>query len=73
MTNEDIKSLKLSPSMKTALMCTEPGDIMKGGPTRAALMRRGLVFRRESRPDRFGRLSPNGERARDSLRSEADW
>ena len=59
-----IKSLKLTPKMLTALECTEPGDIMKPGPTRAALMRRGLVLSRSSWPDRFGQLSSNGERLR---------
>lgn len=64
MLSDEIKKLKLTAKMLTALECTEPGDIMKPGPTRAALMRRGLVFSRSSRPDRFGRLSPNGERLR---------
>lgn len=72
MTNVDLKELKLSSKMMTALECTEPGDLMKPGPTRAALMRRGLVFRRESRPDRLGRLTPNGERLRVQIIAERD-
>lgn len=59
---------KLSPKMITALICTEPGDIMKPGSTRAALMRRGLVFNRSDWPNRFGVLSPAGESLRLELK-----
>lgn len=58
---------KLSPKMTTALICTKPGDLMKPGPTRAALMRRGLVFNRTDWPRPFGHLSPAGERLRLTL------
>jgi hypothetical protein len=61
--------LSLSPAMKRALMYTDPLDLMKPGPTRAALMRRGLVSKREPRPGRFGYLTPDGVKARAFLRA----
>lgn len=53
------KDLKLSPKMIHALEVTGLDDIMQGGPTRAALMRRGLVFKREGR-SRFGYFTEAG-------------
>ena len=41
------ETAKLSPAMIHALEVTGLDDIMQGGPTRAALMRRGLVFKRD--------------------------
>ena len=73
MTTEEIAALKLSPAMRTALMCTEPADLMKPGGTRAALMRRNLVHSRKSRPDRFGRLAPAGLAVRAALRAQEGW
>jgi hypothetical protein len=42
-----------------ALEVTGLDDIMSGGPTRAALMRRGLVFNRKG-GDRFGYFTQAG-------------
>jgi hypothetical protein len=52
-------SAKLSPAMIRALEVTGLDDIMAGGPTRAALMRRGLVFKRDGH-SRFGYLTGAG-------------
>lgn len=54
------KELKLSPAMIHALEVTGLDDIMVGGPTRAALVRRGLVFNRENRGRRFGYFTDAG-------------
>lgn len=59
MATDTIKDLKLSPAMIRALKFTGLDDIMAGGPTRAALMRRGLVFKREG-TDRFGYFTHKG-------------
>lgn len=56
---------KLSENMKRALMFTEPGDLMKGGPTRAALIRRGLVYSMDR--SRGGQLTQDGLDARADL------
>lgn len=45
--------------MVHALKVTGLDDIMAGGPTRAALMRRGLVFKREG-SGRFGFFTEAG-------------
>lgn len=50
---------KLSPAMVKALEVTGLDDIMAGGPTRAALMRRGLVYKREG-SGRFGYFTNAG-------------
>lgn len=42
----------LTPAMIDAIKNTEPGDLMKGGPTRAALIRRGLVHPMDTEGDR---------------------
>mgnify|MGYP003391213009 CR=1 FL=1 len=75
MTNEDVKSLKLSPAMKTALMCMEPGYMMKPGPTRRALVSRRLVHNTvASVPGQLrSRLTPAGEAVRAQLRADAGW
>lgn len=43
------KAYRLSDRMAHRLIFTEPGDLMMPGPTRAALMRRGLVHNMESK------------------------
>jgi hypothetical protein len=53
------KTAKLSGAMIHALEVTGLDDIMAGGPTRAALMRRGLVFKREG-SGRFGHFTEAG-------------
>lgn len=50
---------RLSPKMIRALEVTGLDDIMAPGPTRAALMRRGLVFKREGN-GRFGYFTDAG-------------
>lgn len=58
--------------MIKALINTDPDDIMAAGPTRAALMRRGLVYARKSRVDRFGYLTPAGKELAAKLRAERE-
>ena len=53
------KTQGLSPAMIHALEVTGLDDIMAPGPTRAALMRRGLVFKRDGN-HRFGYLTKAG-------------
>jgi hypothetical protein len=72
MTTEEIAALKLSPAMRQALMRTNPGEPMRPGPTRAALMRRGLVWKdRETIPTAWGTLTPKGAEVREALGREA--
>lgn len=67
MTANEIKALKLTAKMVTALTCTEPGDLMKGGPTRAALIRRGLVCKMSRLNGMAGRFTPDGLKVRAAL------
>jgi hypothetical protein len=64
--------MKLSTAMKTAIRCTEPGWMMKPGPTRRALVSRGLVHNNvQSVPGpQRSRLTPEGERLRLELIAE---
>ena len=75
MTENELRALRLSEAMRTALMCTEPGDLMKPGPTRRALVARRLVHNTvASVPGNLrSRLTAEGERARAHLRTEVDW
>lgn len=57
----------LTPAMAEAIKNTEPGDLMKGGPTRAALIRRGLVHPMDYYPGRQGVLTETGLQARAKL------
>lgn len=61
---------KLSTAMLTAIRCTEPGDMMKPGPTRRALVSRRLVYNNVSSiPGQLrSRLTPAGEQLRQQLR-----
>jgi len=53
------ETANLSPAMIHALEVTGLDDIMQRGPTRAALMRRGLVYGGDQR-GRFGYLTEAG-------------
>lgn len=57
---DDTRQHHLSPAMVNALRCVDPDGIMAGGPTRAALMRRGLVIKRGKPAGRFGYLTEAG-------------
>lgn len=56
---------KLTPKMIEALKFTAPGDLMAAGPTRAALIRRALVYRMDATMG--GKLTPAGIAARANL------
>lgn len=58
--------MRLSEAMRTAIRCTEPGWVMKPGPTRRALVARRLVHNNvPSVPGPLrSRLTPEGERLR---------
>lgn len=58
---------KLSEPMKALLISSRPGERVAHGPTRAALMRRGLVYRLGSGSQSAGMLTPEGEVAREFL------
>lgn len=59
--------MKLSKNMIDALKNTEPGDMMAGGPTRAALIRRDLLTKLDVSQGRGGILTELGESVRAKL------
>ncbi len=58
---------KLSENMKNLLRRSEPGVQVSHGPTRAALIRRGLVYRMDSGSEKVGTLTLYGVAWRNSL------
>lgn len=58
---------KLSEPMKNLLRSSRPGVVVASGPTRAALIRRGLVHKLGTGSQSAGMLTPEGEAAREFL------
>lgn len=63
MTDTASITANLNAAQKALLAETPPGAVMKPGPTRAALLRRGLLFGQDRGLD-FGKLTPVGEAVR---------
>jgi hypothetical protein len=64
--------MKLSQNMIDALIYNAPGDMIAGGPTRAALIRRGLVTKLDGSQGRGGIMTPAGEHQRWILLIDAE-
>lgn len=62
--------LKLSEPMRQLLIRSTPGITVERGPTRAALMRRGLVSRMDTGPAHAARLTKCGRDVREALLAE---
>lgn len=59
--------MKLSQNMIDALIYNAPGDMIAGGPTRAALIRRGLLTKLDGSQGRGGIMTELGIRVRSEL------